>query len=125
MALHILVVENDTDVRETLVEMLTSSGFLTTQADGGTAMREVLTGKGLAVDAIVLDCKMAGEPTAQLALHAKQLHLPVVMISGSPEAIEFARENELQLLHKPFRIADLQGAIEAAMASGKFGQRGG
>src|SRR5207253_742984 len=68
--------------------MLSSTGFETTQADGDTAMREVLAGKGLAVDAIVLDCKMPGEPSAQLALHAKQLRLPVVMISGSSAANE-------------------------------------
>jgi len=104
--------------------MLPSAGFETTQADGGTALREVLAGKGLAVDAIVLDCKMPGEPSAQLALHAKQLRRPVVMISGSPEAMKFAQENEFQLLHKPFRIADLLSAIEAARTSGEFGQRG-
>ena len=124
MALHILVVENDEGVREALIEMLHAAGFVTTQADGGSAMRDFLAGKGRAVDAIVLDCKMPGEPSAQLALHAKQLRLPVVMISGSPEAMKFAEENPFQLLHKPFRITDLVGAIEAAIMSGEFGQRG-
>jgi hypothetical protein len=61
-------------------------------------MRHVLAGEGLAVDAIVLDCRMPGEPSAQLALHAKSLRLPVVMISGHIEAMKFAEENHLQLL---------------------------
>jgi FixJ family two-component response regulator len=67
--------------------------------------------------------KCPASQAAQLALHAKQMRLPVVMISGSPEAMKFAQENQFQLLHKPFRIADLLSAIEAAIASGEFGQR--
>ena len=46
------------------------------------------------------------------------------MISGSMEAMQFADENGLQLLIKPFRIADLLSAIDQAMGSGEFGQRG-
>ena len=53
-----------------------------------------------AIDAVVLDCGMSGEPSAQLALHAKSLSLPVVMISGHIEAMQFADENGLQLLAK-------------------------
>ena len=45
------------------------------------------------------------------------------MISGSPEAISFAEENHIQLLPKPFRMADLVEAIGSAVISGEFGQR--
>jgi DNA-binding response OmpR family regulator len=85
-------------------------------------MREILAA-GIAVDAVVLDLMMPGEPSAQLALHAKDLRLPVVMISGSVEAMEFADENGLQLLGKPFRMDDLAAAVQKALSSGAFGQR--
>src|ERR1044071_9178169 len=101
MTLHILVVDDDKDVLSVLVEILVQAEFAVTAADSGLAMRETLIGDGPRVDAVVLDCDMPGEPSAQLALHAKSLRLPVVMISGSVEAMQFADENGLQLLTKP------------------------
>lgn len=124
MALHILVVDDDADVLTVIVETLRVSGFIVTAADSGIAMREILRDKGsLAADAVVLDWSMPGEPSVQLALHAKSLRLPVVMVSGSMEAMTFADENGLQLLRKPFRSPDLLAAIDEAIASGEFGQR--
>ena len=124
MALHILVVDDDGDVLAVLVEMLRVSGFTVTSADSGVAMQEILADKALlAIDAVVLDCLMPGEPSAKLALHAKDLRLPVVMISGSMEAMLFADEHGLQLLPKPFRMPQLLAAINTAIASGEFGQR--
>jgi two-component system, OmpR family, response regulator len=125
MALHILVVDDDADVLAVLVEMLRVSGFTVTAADSGVAMREILADKKafLAVDAVVLDCLLPGEPSAQLALHAKDLRLPVVMVSGSIESMTFAEEHGLQLLRKPFRRTDLLAAINEAIGSGEFGQR--
>jgi DNA-binding response OmpR family regulator len=124
MALHILVVDDDLDVLPVLVEMLQVSDFVVTSANSGIAMREILARDGLSIDAVVLDCGMPGESSAELALHAKGRNLPVVMISGNVEAMTFANENGLQLLTKPFRIADLVNAVNEAMGSGEFGQRG-
>jgi DNA-binding NarL/FixJ family response regulator len=80
---------------------------------------DILGVENPAIDAVVLDCGMPGEPSAQLALHAKSLSLPVVMISGHIKAMQFADENGLQLL----RMAGLLNAIDEAMRSGEFGQR--
>ena len=123
MATHVLVVDDDLDVLAVLVEMLNVSGFITTAATSGLAMREILTENGLKIDAVVLDCLLPDEPSAQLALHAKALRLPVVMISGSMEAMQFADEHGLQLLSKPFRMPDLLRAINDAFGSGEYGQR--
>jgi DNA-binding response OmpR family regulator len=117
------VVDDDSNVRDVLVAMLEESGFLATPADSGAAMRAVLARLGTAIDAVVLDWIMPGELGTELALHAKRLKLPVIMISGGLEAIQFALENGLQLLEKPFRSAELLSAIETALSSGQFGQR--
>jgi DNA-binding response OmpR family regulator len=109
----------DDDVLTVLVEMLGDAGFRVTPADIGGAMRDILGVGNPAIDAVVLDCGMPGEPSAQLALHAKSLSLPVVMISGHIKAMQFADENGLQLL----RMAGLLNAIDEAMRSGEFGQR--
>jgi two-component system, NtrC family, response regulator GlrR len=122
---HILVVDNDTDVLTVLVEMLHTSGFTVTAAESLEAMRAVLADQRASspIDAVVLDCLLPGGPSAQFFLSAKSLHLPVVMISGSLEAMNFAEENGLQLLAKPFRLDDFLWTIDQALESGKVGQQ--
>ena len=123
MARHILVVDDDGDVRDVVANMLTEGGFVTTAAPDGVAMRDLLAAQDTPFDAIVLDCLMPGEPSAALALYAKEMKLPVVMVSGSHEMMQFADEHGLQLLRKPFHMAELIEAVEAALASDQFGQR--
>jgi two-component system, NtrC family, nitrogen regulation response regulator NtrX len=123
MSRHILVVDDNGDVRDVIVDMLASAGFVATAVSGGEAMRDALAAGRASVDAILLDALMPGEPSTGLALHAKELKLPVVMMSGSRDTMKFADDNGLQLLPKPFRLADLIAAIESALASGRFGQR--
>jgi DNA-binding NtrC family response regulator len=75
------------------------------------------------ISAVVLDGDMYGEKSASLADHLKGLSIPLVMISGSPTIMEFAQENGLQLLSKPFKSDELDEAIKKAFGSGEFGQR--
>ena len=121
-AKHILVVDDDGDVRDVLVAMLEDHGHRVSSATDGKSMRDFLS-RDDTVDAVILDALMPGEASSALALHAKDLRLPVVLISGSPEAIQFALENDLQLLEKPFRMPELFDALDSAIESGEFGQR--
>jgi two-component system OmpR family response regulator len=123
MTPHILVVDDDGDVRDVIIEILAEYGFATTAAKGGAAMREILAADGPPINAIVLDALMPGEASSDLADFAEFLGLPLVMISGSHECMAFAADHGLQLLHKPFRAAELIQAIESAVTSGQFGQR--
>ena len=54
-ARHILVVDDDGDVRDVIVKILLDHGFAVMAANGGGAMREVLAADGLPINAIVLD----------------------------------------------------------------------
>jgi len=100
MALHILVVEDDATVLTMLVVILEDAGFTVTAADGGLAMREILAAEKPPIDAVVLDCRMHGEPSAQLALQAKSLCLPVVMISGHIEGDAIRRGTPSSTAHE-------------------------
>ena len=76
------------------------------------------------VDAIILDALMPGESSHDLALDAKGLRLPVVMISGSPDSMQFAIEHDqpaeratsemlrLQFLQVARQYEDLAAAVE-------------
>jgi two-component system, OmpR family, response regulator len=119
---HILVIDDNDDVRAVLVEQLQDHGYRVSSAIDGHSMREFLERDG-SVDAVVLDALMPGENSASLALHLKALGLPVVMISGSPDLIQFALEHDLQLLQKPFGGSELVAAVVKALGSNLAGQR--
>ena len=111
---HILVVDDNADVRNVIREILREAGYRASEAPDGPSMREFLK-TGEPVDAIILDAVMPGEPGVSLALHARQLRIPLVMISGSMEAQNIAAENRLHLLDKPFHAHQLIEAVVQAI----------
>jgi len=119
---HILVVDDDDDVREVIVNMLQDHSYRVSSVSGGAAMRDFVE-TGDTVDCVMLDVLMPGEASASLALHLKQIAISVVIISGSLEAMKYAEDNGLQLLRKPFRTQELCDAIETALGSGELGRR--
>jgi|GraSoiStandDraft_42_1057292.scaffolds.fasta_scaffold174155_2 DNA-binding NtrC family response regulator len=119
---HILVVDDDGDVLAILRDILEDRNYRVSSAVDGITMRQFLEGDD-PVDAIVLDAAMPGEARATLALHAKDLGLPLVVTSGNPDDMQFALDNGIQLLEKPFKAQDLVDAIIKALGSGEPGQR--
>jgi DNA-binding NtrC family response regulator len=119
---HILVVDDDGDVRNVVIEILREREYQVSSAVDGSSMREFLKKDG-SIDAVVLDAVMPGEGSPVLALHARDLGLAVVMMSGSPELMQFATENGLQLLEKPFRAQQLVNALLKAFDGGELEQR--
>jgi two-component system OmpR family response regulator len=121
-AKHILVVDDDGDVRDVIVDVLRHYHYRVSSVSGGASMRDFLTA-GDSVDCVILDALMPGEANISLVLHLKDVRIPVVVISGSPDAMERAEEFNLQLLRKPFHTQELYDAVNTALASGEFGQR--
>jgi two-component system, OmpR family, response regulator len=121
-AKHILVVDDDGDVRDVIVDVLRHYHYRVSSVSGGASMRDFLTA-GDSVDCVILDALMPGEANISLLLHLKDVGIPVVVISGSPDAMERAEEYNLQLLRKPFHTQELYDAVNTALASGEFGQR--
>jgi len=119
---HILVVEDDSDVRQVIADQLEELGYRVSLADNGETMRAFLQTLD-PIDLIVLDGVMPGEQSESLALHAAERKIRLVMISVSPEHMQKANSRADQLLAKPFRSADLKRAVETALASDTFGQR--
>jgi DNA-binding NtrC family response regulator len=116
---HILFVEDYDPVRELIANMVKDRGYRVSTVPSGASILRTDN----RVDAIVLNAVTPGECGASLAGHAKDLGLPVVMISGSNDEISFAAEHGLQLLPKPFQTEALYGALDRALSSGEFGQR--
>jgi two-component system, OmpR family, response regulator len=119
---HILVVDDNVDVRDAIAAILEAHDFRVSYASSGSLMRDFLQTAD-PVDCVVLDALMPGEGNISLVHHLKEVRLPVVMISGSPDAMKRAEEANLQLLRKPFHAHELLDAVNTALASGEFGQR--
>jgi two-component system, OmpR family, response regulator len=112
---HILVVDDDGDVRDVTVAILEENNFRVSSAASGSLMRDFLQTAD-PVDCVVLDALMPGEASISLVLRLEKVGLPVVVISGSPDAMEHAAENNLQLLRKPFHAQELYDAVNTALS---------
>jgi len=84
---HILVVDDNGDIRDVLVDILQEQNYRVSTASSGSVMRDFLE-TGDTADCVILDALMPGEASASLALDLKERGIPVVMISGSPEAMK-------------------------------------
>jgi CheY-like chemotaxis protein len=86
-------VDDQPEVREVITMMLEELGYTVSAVAGGVDMRQFLSANE-PVDLVVLDRRMPGEDGMKLALHAKTLGMPVLMISADVQNIEpVEREN--------------------------------
>ncbi len=101
----LLIVEDDTDLREALRDILEQSGHRVLEAANGHAALERIRSE--APDMVISDVQMEGMDGHALLRHVKRLQpdLPVVLITafGSVEkAVEAMREGAVDYLVKPF-----------------------
>lgn len=119
---HILVVDDNDDVRDVIVDTLKEYRYRVSAASDGSAMRDFLQ-TGDTVDCVILDALTPGEASSSLVLHLKERDIPVIIISGSSDPMIYAADNGLQLRRKPFRLQELHSAVITAFCTGELGQR--
>jgi CheY-like chemotaxis protein len=116
-AAHILVVDDDPDVRRFLEDSLGGMGYSVTLAENGTSGLEIL-GRARP-DVMIIDCAMPGMNGAELSKRARDIDatLPIVFASGYAEtsALERAADGRTFVLRKPFRLSELQRALSRAL----------
>jgi PAS domain S-box-containing protein len=118
----VLCVEDNPDVRATMMALLGSLGFaVLPAANGQEALTELR--RGLPIDLVLTDIQMPGGMDG-LALAtqiiAEKPDLPVLFMSGSVDAPKLQGtpfEHVSRILGKPVRKADLAAAIEAVFAN--------
>src|ERR1700722_3539579 len=78
---HILVIDDDPQIRALLTEYLTDNGLRVSVASNGDDMAKVLSEE--AVDLVVLDLRLAGEDGLVIARSLRdQSSIPIVMLTG-------------------------------------------
>ena len=115
MPIHILVVDDDPDIRHILRERLESYGYLVeTDADGPAAIKKL---DYLTLSGIFLDIRMPGMDGIQVLarIRARSLTIPVVILTAANRA-ELANAS-LQAgaqacLFKPFDQGQIKHVVE-------------
>jgi len=117
---HILVVEDDPDVRRVIVECLSLIGYKVTEAaNGSEALAQLAT---LRPDLLVVDYAMPDMTGAEVISHARKLvgELPVILATGYADMAAVERlAGRPRILRKPFDIAQLGDAVNEVLDGAK------
>ena len=108
----ILVVDDDSDLREFLQLMLTSMGFDVTTAANGQEALDVMEVRD--PDLILLDMKMPVMNGWEFcrALEGRDSRPPIVVLTAAPDPAGRAAEVRAEgWLGKPFEYADLEAVV--------------
>ncbi|APA87749.1 PAS domain S-box protein [Paraburkholderia sprentiae WSM5005] len=121
-SLAILVVDDDTESREAVSELLISMGYeVRRAANAQAAMRALMTGK---TDVLLTDIVLPGQSGVELARAAIERHpgIRIIFASGhdapTPQELGF----DCKSLRKPFTIEQLHALIAAMHGSVATGQ---
>jgi DNA-binding response OmpR family regulator len=114
---HILVVDDDSQMRELLAEYLGQYGFRVTGVADGEAMRQVLASS--VVDLIVLDLRLRAEDGMRIARALRaESSIPIVMLTGRTDDVDRILGLELgadDYLTKPVNLRELLARIRTVL----------
>lgn len=115
--LHILVVDDDPDLRELISSFLSQNGYAVSEAANGQEMDAALVAQS--VDLIILDFMMPGEDGLSICKRLiTQGGPPVIMVSARGEEVDRIVGLELgadDYLGKPFHPRELLARIRAVL----------
>ncbi len=114
---HILVVDDNREIRDLLTRLLTKDGLRVSTAPDGRAMRKVL-GESR-IDLIVLDLMLPGEDGLTLCRQLRaESAIPVIMLTAKGEEIDRVVGLEMgadDYVAKPFSSRELLARIKAVL----------
>jgi CheY-like chemotaxis protein len=113
--LHILVVEDDQDLRDTLTEALEQEGYAVTPARDGVEALSQLKSLRQRPDLILLDLQMPNMNGVEFRgeqLKIKELaDIPVALLTADTEGEQKAASMNTAFLRKPLKLPQLLSAI--------------
>jgi signal transduction histidine kinase/ActR/RegA family two-component response regulator len=119
-ACHILVVEDDPDVRRVIVECLSLIGYNVTEAaNGSEALAALAQAKP---DLLVVDYAMPDMTGAEVISEARKMvgDLPVILATGYADMAAVERlAGKPKILRKPFDIAQLGDAVSTVLEAAR------
>lgn len=117
----VLLIEDDTDIRSALREVLESEGCTVTEASDGDTGLEALQAMDPLPDVLLLDLMLPGPLNGWDVLSVKQADerlrgIPVVILTAAPpqEARSRSLEGASLILKKPFSIPQILSVVTRA-----------
>jgi CheY-like chemotaxis protein len=119
---HILVIEDEKNIREILEEILSSAGHTVTQAENGEEGIELF--KNCKMDLVITDLGMPGLSGWEVADRIKTInpHTPVILSTGwgvKYNPSDHQKENVDRILSKPFNMQQILSLIGELLAQKK------
>ena len=118
---HLLVVDDDREIRRLLEEYLTQSGYRVTTVGDGRAMRRALDEHR--IDLVVLDLMLPGEDGLSLCRGLRaQSNMPVLMLTARGSEIDRIVGLEMgadDYLAKPFNPRELLARVKSILRRAK------
>jgi two-component system OmpR family response regulator len=118
---HILVIDDDPQIRALLEEYLAENGLRVSVASSGEEMSKILNDE--AIDLIVLDLRLAGEDGMTIVRSLRdQSAIPIVMLTGVRDEADRVMGLELgadDYLTKPFSPRELLARIRTVLRRAK------
>ena len=114
---HVLVVDDEPELREMVEEYLSKQGFKVTTAGNGVAMRDIVAEQP--VDLVLLDVRMPGEDGLSLARFLRE-HYPVgiIMLTAMGEVVDRIVGLEMgadDYISKPFDPRELLARVKSVL----------
>ena len=109
----LLLVEDNPDVRESSVQLLSAEGLVVRAASAGDEALAVLT-SGFSPDYLVSDIVMPGSMDGVELVREVRVRFPAiktVLVTGYSDVAERAREDGFPVLRKPYDLASLMSAL--------------
>ena len=126
LAAHILVTDDDPQIRALLKEYLAENELRVSLASSGEEMSRILNDE--AIDLIVLDLRLAGEDGMAIARSLRdQSSIPIVMLTGVRDEADRVMGLEIgadDYLTKPFSPRELLARIRTVLRRTKSGTPG-
>ncbi len=114
---HIVVVDDEPEIRETLEEYLGMQGFAVTAAAGGADLRRAIAAG--AVDLVLLDLNMPGEDGLSLTRYLRQeTRVGIILVTAAGESIDRVVGLEMgadDYVPKPFDLRELLARVRSVL----------
>jgi two-component system, OmpR family, response regulator len=120
MQKHIVVVDDDKEIREIITFALTHNGFEVATASTGAQLQRLLDTQ--MPDLILLDVMMPGQDGYQIFYHLRNdaltRHIPVIIMTAHSEDIYARISHDLGATHitKPFHPLDLVERVKTLLS---------
>ena len=122
---HILILDDEEDIRNIIRQQLDGTGFEILEASDAEQAMEILQDYALTVDVIICDVRMPKINGVEAVAYFRREHptKPIIILTGYPDldlAVEFMKNGVVDFLVKPVEKAKLIAAVKKAAGDHKM-----